>query len=864
MSDAQIPKRTLLQWDEDHIRALISEPETLLGEEPWASWIVQQGGLAAVHASLRNLPLSEKQRKTLNALISEPGASLQRYALLMSVSVATYVRYRASLIKTLLTILNARLLDKPQGATGESGRKRANANTNVPHPLTPLIGRQRELDAIYKIFFRDGANLLTITGPGGMGKTRLAMQAAAEMLDNFNDGVFFVPLAVIVDPELVPTTIARAMELKTGENQPAAETLKAYLKDKQILLVVDNFEQVLPAAALLNELLSVAPQLKILVTSRAVLHLYGEHELNVPPLQVPDLKQLPSPDALAQSPAVALFLNRAQSVKSDFVLTPENAPQVAEICVYLEGIPLALEIAAARIKLFSPQALLTGLRHRPTLLAQKSSEMAPRHQTLRDAIAWSYNLLDPHERALYAQLGVFVGGCSLEAAEAVCLLPGSDSEFPAPMLEVLASLVDKSMLQARVRDTSETRFTMLETLREYALEQLEAGQPLGEAQRRHLDYYLALIESIEPGPKEPNLLTWMKRLEEEHDNIRAALRAALDADDTDSALRISGSIWRFWQIHGHAIEGGKWFDEILARPAGKASIFRAKALWGAGWLAMVRGALDQALAYFEEGASISRELGDRRYLGLALHGIGAVARGQGDFARSRSAFEESFPLFQALNSPEDVAWTYEHLGVTALEQGDFAQAVSHLSSGLALFEELDQRWPRAEALTFLGHAALQQEDFLLARRHYQAALALYEELEDKPNVAIINSYLGAVLFGEGDIARAVVLYKQNLKKSQEMKDYWGMVWGIERLADAAEKMEQAERAVRLWGAADSLRRIAGVLWHPGFHTYYSERRFAGLRSQLGDGRWETLRAEGRVLTLEDAIVMSLGVPDQVE
>jgi len=846
MSESLSPKRSSIYWDEQHVKSLLCEPESLLQEEPWSSWIKQQGGLNAIYGSFRSMPLPEKQRKTFNALLTEPGASLQKYALMLHVSVATYVRYRASLIKTLVTVLNARLLDK-QSARNETNGTASAPNTNLPYQHVPLIGREEELRTLRRRLLQEGTDLLTITGPGGIGKTRLALQVAANLLDDFEDGVFFVSLASITNPDLVTATVTQALGLKAGENQPGVELLKRSLREKQILLVLDNFEQVIAAAPLLSELLSAARGLKILVTSRAVLHLYGEQEFNVPPLAVPDLNDLPTLETLARLPAVALFVSRAQAVTGDFQLTSDNARVVAEICVRLEGIPLALELAAARIKLFAPHALLAELSHRLTLSVQKSADVSPRHQTLRNAVAWSYQLLEPDEQALFARLGVFVGGFTLEATDAVC----AEESTEVPMLEQLASLVDKSMLQHGRRENGQPRFSMLETLREYALEQLEALGQTRIARRQHWTYYLHLVETIEPRPKEPDLPAWMKQLEEEHDNIRAALQWTLEQNEVDAALRIAGAVWKLWQIHGHVEEGVEWMKTILARSQGYLSEARAKALWGAGWLGMVKGNLDQSREYFEEGAAISREVGNQRYLGLSLHGIGAVARGQGDFESSRAAFDESLPLFQALGNTEDIAWTFEHLGVTAMEQGDFDQAILDLSQALMLFQELQQNWACAEALTFLGHAALQQRDYALAQEKYEAALAIYQELEDRPNVATMNSYVGATLFNRGDHERAIGLYKESLLLARDLKDYWGLTWGVERLAEVAERLGQLERAARLWGAADALRQVSGVSWHPGFHSYYTERRFASLKAKLGETRWAQLWAEGRDMGLNE-------------
>ena len=848
---ASSPNRII--WDEEHVKKLLFEPEHLITDEPWNSWVQKQGGLNEARNSLHGLALSEKHRKTLQAILGEPGASLQRYALLLHTSVATFVRHRTSLVKMLVAVLNAHGQEKPSRHDTASGFRHPN---NLPQRSLTLIGREKELETIRSLLGKETVGLLTITGPGGIGKTRLALQTATDFLPEFEDGVFFVSLASISDSGLVASTIVQALGLNGVDGISLSDLLKSHLQDKHLLLILDNFEQITAASSLLSELLIAAPSLKILVTSRAVLHIYGEYEFSVPPLMVPDLGQLPSLPELSKIPAVALFINRAQAVNSSFRLAPENAPIIAEICVRLGGIPLALELAAARSKLFAPQALLRDLSQRFALLAYKSIDREPRHQTLRNAVDWSYQLLNHGEQALFAQLGIFVGGCTLEAVEAVCVVANNSG---VSVIEYLASLVDKSMLQHETRSDGEPRFTLLESLREYALEQLDQGKQTRAASRRHLAYILQLVETIEPGPREPNLPAWMNRLEEEHDNLRAALQRGLALEEYEIALRIAGAIWRFWQIHGHIEEGAKWMREILSRSTGLNSIARAKALWGAGWLGMVMGTLEQARAYFEEGAQLSRQLGNQRYLGLSLHGIGAVARGQGDFSRSRSAFEESLPLFQLLKNTEDVAWTFEHLGATALDQGEFKQATDYLQQGLALFRELDQRWPHAEALTFLGHAALQQADYTLARQRYEEARIIYQELDDRPNVATLNTCIGAALFGKGEREQAINLYKENLILLHSLNSYWGMVWGVERLAEAAAQASHQENAARLYGAAATLRQTTGVLWHPGFHSQYNDQRFDTLKNVLGETRWNQLWTEGQAMSVDEAVSCALAI-----
>jgi predicted ATPase/class 3 adenylate cyclase len=770
---------------------------------------------------------------------------------------------------------------------------------NLPVQPTPFIGREKEVAAVTQLLRRPDVRLVTLSGPGGVGKTRLALQIAAELCDDFTDGVFVVALAPVNAPDQVVSAIAQTLGINESGDIPLISLLEAALKGKHLLLLLDNFEQVIDASVLLADLLAACPRLKIAVTSRMGLHVRAEHEFVVPPLSVPTLKHLPDLKTLSHYEAVALFIERAQARRPDFSVTNTNAPAVAAICAHLDGLPLAIELAAARVKHFSPQMLLARLEQGLSVLSGGARDLPVRQQTLRGAIAWSYDLLSPEEQQLFRHLAVFVDGWDLEAAEALCMARGG---LAADMLEGMASLVDKSLLRQEEQVTGETRFWMLQTLREFGLEQLAQNGELEATCQARAEYYLQLAEEARPSLQSTEQGRWMARLEQEHENLRAALSWLLaqargggeqSTQQAERALRFCTALSWFWSIRGYLREGQTFLEQALTLRESVSVPMRARALSTAAELAWILDDMERTERWCRESLELFRELGDKVGMADALLLLGTCDWAKGQYLPARSQLEEaatlyqemgeywkrgrcltqlaristlqgecdaalelleeSLSLYRTLGDKERLGWVlYLQARLLFLSGRDPAAARSLTEQSLTLMQEINNPWERAYSLVLLGQLTLQWDEQAQARDLFEEGRDAFKEAGDEAGMAEALIGLASVAAMQGDFGAAQNLYRESFSILQSIHYQELIPACLEGLATVAALQGDLVWAARLWGAAEVLREALGTPLPQVYRLDYA-RAVAQACAQVGTEAFGRAWGEGRTSPSEQVV-----------
>jgi len=728
---------------------------------------------------------------------------------------------------------------------------------NLPINPSSFVGRQRELAAVKQML--KSSRLVTLTGSGGIGKTRLALQAASELRDAYQDGVWWVDLAPLMDDALAPQAVAQVLGVRESSSQPLTESLENLLREKRLLLVLDNCEHLITACAqLADDLLTHCANFRILATSREVLGITGEMVYEVPSLALPKSQYLTLANLLMEYEGIRLFVERACAVKSDFTLTEQNAAAVLQICRRLDGISLALELAAARTKLLSVEQIAERLNDRFHLLTRGSRTALPRHQTLRAAIDWSHDLLTEPEYILFRRLAIFAGGFTLEAAEAVT---AGDDVSKSQVTDLLGQLINKSLvtIAAHSEDADAgTRYGMLETIGQYAAEKLAESVEGDRVSACHLQFYLQLAEESEPHLTGADQAHWLERLDAEKDNFRAALEWALSGmTSEDVLLRFVGALCKFWPRRGYFAEAREWLSRALAQTdATTPTPARAKVLDRAGYLAYLQCDFDAARQYFNDGLAARQKFSDKRAIAESWRGLGVVEHMQGNYEAARTCYEESLTLCREAGDKWGIATALSNLGVIAFDCQDYTSARELFEECLTLRRELDDRSGIAYLLNHLGYIAWYRADYVLAKKLNQRSLIIRQELGDKWGIAYSLDGLGLVAWQEGDYALAHTYYKESLRLFRELGDAWRIAGALARLASLAASQGQSVRAAHLLSAAEALRQPIHAQLSPAERIDY-ERQVELVRAQLDKAAFASAWAVGHAMTMEQAIEFAL-------
>lgn len=772
--------------------------------------------------------------------------------------------------------------------------------SNLPAPLTSFVGRQREINAICELLNEPGVRLLTLTGPPGTGKTRLSLAVAQQFVETaatFSDGIYFVPLAPIDDARLVLSALAQVLGVRESPSTAGLlDPLHHFLRDRRVLIVLDNFEQVIDAAPLVTDLLSHAPRLKMLITSREVLHVYGEHEFPVPALALPDVKHLPTNKALSylgRFASLQLFRDRARAVKTDFQLTPDNVAEVARICAWLDGLPLAIEMAAAQVKWLPLPQLLKQLSHRLTTLTGGPIDLSPRQQSLTGAIEWSFELLNEEEQRLFSLLGIFVDGCTKEALSALAAAHADSIHQP---ISSARALVEKSLLRYDLTTGREPRFVMLESIREYARARLNALGLADEVAHWHARYFEQLSQTAAYELADAQHDLWLQRCELELNNFRAALQWCRQQAPA-IGLQLAANLCDFWYLRGLLTEGRAWLDDLLARGAGCPDNQRVTALTASALLAVHQGDLSHATQTASEALRLSRTSGDGNGIARALHGLGNVALYQSHYAQAEAFYAEALPWYLEHGPRAHAAQVMNNLGLVAKDQGDFTRAIRYFENSLALRRDIGHQHGIAQSLLNLANAAYWQGNFdrtlelagqaLDLSRHTGYALnvgyalealgmawlkqgqldragdalresaAHFAKLGDKKGSALVLIGLGTLARVQAQWVEAAQLHRESLKLCVQIGEKRRLAFCLEGLALVACSQARFRRTVTLLAAAHILRAAAGAPL-PAIEQVEIDRALTEARAALNESAFDAAWAAGKTMSVDEVVDLALG------
>ena len=725
---------------------------------------------------------------------------------------------------------------------------------NLPVQLTTFVGRSAEMTSIKALL--GSSRLVTLTGPGGAGKTRLALQVGAELIDGSPDGVWLVDLAPQRDPSLVHQAALSALGLREAKNEDPAKTLQDHLRQRRMLMILDNSEHLIEACAELTDgLLRTCPGLQILATSREPLGVGGEVTFRIPSLQVPDPTQLPALDKIGAFESVDLFINRATAVEPAFKLDDRNAPWIAQLCNRLDGMPLAIELAAARVRVLSPEQIASRLDDRFQLLSSSSRTALPRQKTLRALIDWSYDLLSKEEKTLWRRMSWFAGGCTIAAVEAVC----TDQQLTeADVLDLLTQLVDKSLLLAETQ-WREPRYRQLESIREYGLDKLKDFGEEDLISRRHAEWFLKVAEDAEAELWGPEQAEWLDRLEHERANLRTAMDSLLDQPGgSTQALRIAAAVWEFCEVRGHFEEGRRWIQDALVEASDAPGEILAKAMRGAGNLAFDQGDLESAATFHSRSLEWERKLDNKFGQGKALNNLGVVEQARGDLVKARAHYQEALDKMRELQDERGVSVLLSNLGSIAHHEGDPDLAEDLHTQSLELRRKLGNQRGIAHSLNNLGNLAKEKKQYERARELYAESLQIREELGDRSGIGVLSHNLAGCALEQGDVAGARVLFTRAITIHSDLGDKKGVADSLEESAKLVIEEGDLAAAAIIYGAAATLRQMIGAS-REGAQESEHFRSLAKLKDGLGEDAFGSAWKKGAEMDTAEAIAFTLGL-----